>query len=100
MSLFEELKNDDDITWDDEATDEKINNILNRAKSILSNYAGVTVTFDETQESEKQLLLDCCRYIKCKAYEDFKVNFAADLINLRSKYAVKEIELDEEVSEV
>ena len=100
MSLLEELKNYLDVTWTDEATDNKINGILNRASNILSSYAGEKLTFDETQESEKQWLFDCCSYIYCNAFEDFKVNFAADLVNLRGKYAVKEIELDEEVSEV
>lgn len=100
MSLLEELKNYLDVTWADEATNNKLTGILKRAGDILSSYAGETLAFDETQAGEKQLLFDCCRYIYCNAFEDFKVNFAADLVNLRGKYAVKEIELDEKVYEV
>ena len=48
MSLLEELKNYLDVTWTDEATDNKLNGILNRAGNILSSYAGEKLTFDTT----------------------------------------------------
>ena len=35
MSLLEELKNYLDVTWTDEATDNKLKGILNRAGNIL-----------------------------------------------------------------
>lgn len=92
MSLLEELKNYLDVTWTDDATDNKLSGILKRAGIILSEYAGETLTFDDTQEHEKQLLFDCCRYIYNNALEDFKTNFAAEITMLRAKYAVKEME--------
>lgn len=100
MTLLEEVKNYLDITWNDEGTDKRVDGIISRAGAILSDYAGETLVLDETQSSEKQLFLDLCRYIRDNAYEDFKVNFAAELIELRAKYAVKAVEEDAEVSEV
>lgn len=100
MALLDEVKNYLDITWDDEGTDKRIEGIMKRAAAILSEYAGETLAFDETQECEKQLFLDLCRYIRDNAYEDFKVNFSAELIELRAKFAVKGMETDDEVSEV
>lgn len=100
MSLLEELKNYLDITWEDEGTDKKLEGILNRAKNILSEYAGEALVFDSAQETEKQLLFDCCRYIYNNSLEDFKTNFGAELITLRAKFAIKAVSDDAEVSEV
>lgn len=100
MSLLEELKNYLDITWEDEGTDKKLDGILNRAKNILSEYAGEALSFDSNQETEKQLLFDCCRYIYNNSLEDFKVNFGAELITLRAKFSVKAVSEDAEVPKV
>nr|DAE42542.1 MAG TPA: Head Tail Connector Protein [Caudoviricetes sp.] len=100
MSLLEELKNYLDITWEDEGTDKKLGGILNRAQNILSEYAGEALSFDSDQETEKQLLFDCCRYIYNNSLEDFKVNFGAELITLRAKFSVKAVSEDAEVPKV
>lgn len=100
MSLLEELKNYLDITWKDEDTDKKLDGILIRARDILSGHAGETLLFDSTQETEKQLLFECCRYIYNNVLEDFKINFGAELIMLRAKFSVKAVDEDAEVSEV
>jgi len=86
--LLDELKNYLDITWDDTANDSKLEGILNRAESIISAYAGITLDFEDAYD--KQLLFDCCRYIRCNALEDFKTNFSAELIMIRAKYATAE----------
>lgn len=88
------------VTWDDENTNERIAGIFLRAKGILSSYAGVELEFDDTQRFECQLLLDLCRYINSDAFEDFKKNYASELISLRAKYAVAVAETEEENEEV
>lgn len=89
------------VTWEDENTNERIAGIFLRAKGILSSYAGVELEFDDTQRFECQLLLDLCRYINSDVFEDFKKNYASELISLRAKYAVAETEEEnEEVSAV
>lgn len=40
QALFEEVKNQLNITWSDEATDRKINSIIARAIGVLNGYAG------------------------------------------------------------
>lgn len=82
---LETLKNYLDITWDDQATDAKLTGILDRAESILSDYAGETIDFTDETTPAAQLLLDCCRYIYSHALEDFKINFAAELLMLRAE---------------
>ena len=81
------LKNYLDITWEDEGTDEKLAGILERARGILSDYAGTALSFEDRQE--QQLLLDLCRYIWNHALEEFEENFRPQLLMLRAKYAVR-----------
>ncbi len=94
---LETLKNYLRITWDDPETDKRLSGILTRAEHILSSFAGVKIIFDDSNPVECQLLLDLCRYIYNEAYEEFKVNFSAELISLRAKYAVKEMSENEEI---
>jgi hypothetical protein len=88
--MLDELKNYLNITWDDEKTDEKVSQILDRAKAILKAYAcNVDIDYDIPENGvEKQLLFDCCRLIYNSGYEDFGTNFTGELVNLRAKYQV------------
>lgn len=92
-----ELKNYLCITWEEPETDKRLTAILARAENILSSYSGVKLDFDDSNSAECQLLLDLCRYINNEAYEEFKINFSAELILLRAKYAVMEADKNEEV---
>ena len=86
MELFDELKIYLDITWDDPHTNEKLTGILARAQDKLRAYAGnPELAFDEGT-ADRQLLLDCCRYIWNNASEDFEDNYRADLIMLRANH--------------
>lgn len=82
-----ELKNYLCVTWEEPETDKRLTDILARGKNILSSYAGVKLEFDDPDSAECQLLLDLCRYIYNEAFEEFKINFSAELISLRAKYA-------------
>lgn len=84
------LKSYLDITWTDSGTDAKLQGILNRAEKILNDYAGKAIDFNDEQTPEAQLLLDCCRYIWNHALEDFKVNYAAELLMLRAGRQAKD----------
>lgn len=92
-----ELKNYLCITWEEQETDKRLTDILIRAENILSSYAGINLDFNDSNSAECQLLLDLCRYIYNEAFEEFKLNFSAELISLRAKYAVKELAENEEI---
>lgn len=84
--MLEELKSYLKITWNDEDID--LQRTIDRAKSYLENdIAGVSLDF-EADTSNKQLLLDCCRYIYNNAFEYFEQNFQGQLIRLQMKSAV------------
>lgn len=98
---LKELRSALRITWDDEDSDSRLSGILERGKGILSSYAGRELAYDDTQPFEKQLLIELCRYIDNESLEDFKINYAAELIQLRAKYSIDESgESDEEVQAV
>ena len=84
--MIAELKNYLNITWSDDDTDTKIQNILDRATAILNNYAATSIDYG-VAVNHKQLLFDCCRYIYNDAYEDFRRNYREELIMLRAEFA-------------
>lgn len=89
--MNEEVKRYLRITWDDEDTDNRLTDIINRAIQVLQNYAGSEIDF-ETNLHEKQLLFDCIRYIWNDSLEEFKVNFKSELFTLRAKYRIAAME--------
>lgn len=91
--MLNELKKYLKVTWEDETTDSVLSGILERAKKILDSYASVPIDYD-TEEKEKQLLFDLCRYIYNNAYEEFKTNFQSELIMLRAEHI--EVNVSEE----
>lgn len=84
-----EVKNYLNITWTDTDTDSKVTSIIERAESIITDLAGITLAADSMAGNDKQLFLDLCRYIYNDSYEDFKKNFADSILEMRNKYSVK-----------
>ncbi len=96
---FKDVKIYLNITWDDEDTDKIVTGEIERAKGIIAHYAGKA--YDELivsgnhREYVEQLFLDCVRYIHYHSYEDFKVNFAAELTALRLMVQTEAVTDDE-----
>lgn len=93
MALIDDVKTYLGITWSDPHTESNVTGILARAQTKLCGYAGATLDFN-TESSEKQLLLDLCRYIYNNASEDFESNYKHELVMLRANHAV-EVDSDE-----
>ncbi len=91
---LQEVKNYLNITWNDADMDQKITGVMERALGILEDYAGAAVDFSKCGGFERQLYLDCCRYIFNNAFEDFKISFGTDLTALRLKYQLEEADGD------
>lgn len=102
MALIDDVKTYLDITWSDQHTDAKLTGILARAQARLGEYAGCSVQELNlsSESSEKQLLLDLCRYIYNNASEDFEENYRADLLMLRASHAVEVTDDDETEEDV
>lgn len=94
---LETVKNYLDVTWQDEATDQKYADILSRAESVVRKYLGGEVDFTDETTVESQMLLDCCRYIRDHALEDFEPNFGGQLSALRMERMVNAVEQNSDV---
>jgi hypothetical protein len=88
VALIDDVKTYLGITWSDPHTDSNVTGILARAQSKICDYAGAQLNFN-TESSEKQLLLDLCRYIYNNASEDFEDNYKHELVMLRAEHAVE-----------
>lgn len=83
--LLEEVKNYLDITWEDEATDRKVEGMINRGKARLEEIAGAPLSF-HLPGLPQSLLLDYCRYANSNALEMFWKNFRDELVALNIQY--------------
>lgn len=89
--ILDEVKNYLDITWDDEASDNKLSGITERAMSWIVNYFGMNAG-DMRDPDVRQLFLDCCRYMWANAFEDFEANFRSQIVGLQAKYEVMNLD--------
>lgn len=98
-TLLRDVKDYLHISWSDEVTERLVNGYVARGKVAIAKYAGaLTDEIDfNTEGTEKQLLLDYCRYARSEALEAFEKNYNSELTALRLEYQVKA--MDEEVTE-
>ncbi len=93
--LKDEVKRYLDITWADEDTEKDVDEYIEEAKQYLNDTTGSNINFEEDR-SARELLKNYCRYQKNKDIEFFEDNFAKKLHALRFKYAIKDMESDQD----
>lgn len=90
--LLDDVKNYLRITWDEE--DEYIFKMIKRAIAYFKSITGADVDF-VSEEQNRQLLLDRCRYMHNHVIEEFEENFKSEIINLQFRlYEVTEVIAD------
>ena len=90
--MLEEIKDDLDITWNDE--DAKIQRIIDAGKAKLEELAGGTLDFT-VQGNAKYLLKNYCRYSYNNASEYFEENFHQQIIRLQISEGIKSVPEDD-----
>lgn len=90
-NLFNELKIYLDITWEDEATNRKLNGIMERGKKYINGVAGLELDFD-VDDKPKELLFDYCRYVRSNALNEFQNNYLSELLTLQMREDIKRYE--------
>ena len=98
MLTLAEIKNQLDMTWDDEADNKKVLDIARRAQTTVAGLIGTPARKFFTEDSEsssegvhdeaEQLFLDACRYMRDNAFEDFRTNFASNILSIRAANSV------------
>jgi len=88
--LFLQVKRKLNITWEDSETDARVKDIIKSAIPTLKHKLGITdSTFDFAVEgAENTLFLAYCLYEWNHSANEFDVNYANDIAQIRAKYAV------------
>lgn len=81
-TLLEEIKNYLDITWDDPATEQKLEGLIEAGVNYLERKAGETLDFSG-QPDALMLLKDYVRYGRDAALDVFEVNFRPLILALQ-----------------
>ena len=89
--LLEGILNELDIMFKDENFEKKIEAILKRGKTYLSDKYGSEIDFAK-DDMAMEMLVSYCRYGRSNAIEQFKKDFAADLTALALRGAIAQQE--------
>lgn len=88
VGLLEEIKNYLDITWEDEATDQKLRGLIASGMNYLNEKAGEAL--DYTVDGEGLTLLkDYVRYARDGALDVFENNYLHLLLSMQNNRKVK-----------
>jgi len=88
--LLEEIKNDNDITWSDNAGDLKLSGIIRRGISYINDAAKRELDYG-VDDKPKELLFEYVRYARAKALDEFQVNYLHELLTLQISTELKEV---------
>lgn len=84
MTLFDDVKNYLDITWEmDTGEKQKLSGIIERGKAYLTGKIG-ECDF-ESNTPEKELLMNYCMYVRAGRLSDFIQNYRPEIISLQMK---------------
>lgn len=89
MELIDEVKAYLDITWDDSATNIKLQGMIERAKKRLIELSGNDDLNFDIEDSPKELLLNRVRYERSGALDEFESDYKQEIIFLQNREKVK-----------
>lgn len=71
-----------DVTWEDAGIDSQLTGIINMGMKFLDGKAGAALDYTK-DEMPKQLLLEYCKYTRNGILNEFMVNLAPFLMDLK-----------------
>lgn len=86
-NLIQKLKEKLNITWAEEETENRLQTILEDAKSALNFKLGADI--DYSSGMERSLLLNYCMYAWNNCENEFDDNYFNSIMQLRQKYEVQ-----------
>lgn len=92
--LLEDIKNDLDITWDDDATDRKMRGIIAAGMAYLDSKAGGAQDY-EADGTPRTLLTEYSRYARDNALDVFENNYRAWILGMQHDRAVSDYAVEE-----
>ena len=91
--LLPDVRNYLNITWMDEAGDEKLTGIIARGIAFVERLSSRELGFEEGT-AERELLLEYCCYARSGALGEFADNYRELIINFQHDEAVKEYAIE------
>lgn len=87
--LLADVKNHLNITWDDEATDNKIRGFIAAAMAYLNEKGGSVLEYD-ADGLPRTLMMEFVRYARDAALDVFENNYMALILNMQNGRMVRE----------
>lgn len=90
-TLLAQVKRKLNITWEDPDTNNRVEDIINQAQSVMLFKLGITDEgFDfSTNGIENVLFLAYCLYLYNHCENEFEDNYKSDILQARSRYEVE-----------
>lgn len=89
--LIEIVKQKCNITWNDDETNKRIEEIIEDALITVKNKVGIIEDIDFSQAgSERNLFKNYCFYEWSNKISEFDRNYENEIMQLRQKYEVKQ----------
>lgn len=95
LLLLQELKDNLNITWDEEETDRKLERIINDSEHILNWKLGAKIDYS-IEGQERNLFLNYCMYAYNNCTNEFDDNYFNEIMQIRQKYEVLNYEQENE----
>ena len=93
QNLTDLVKRKLDITWTDEDTDARVNDIIDSAIPEMRHKLGLPETYDFTEAGQEQkLFLSLCLYEWNHVANEFDGNYLNDILQVRQKWMVKNVD--------
>ena len=97
VGLLADVENYLNITWDDEATDQKIGGLIASGMAYLDAKYGAVA--DYTKDGmPRTLLMEYVRYARDSALDVFETNYQALLLGMQNEKAVSDYVMESTVS--
>lgn len=87
--LLPAVRNYLDITWTDEAGDQKLSGFIARGIRYIDKTAGAEQDY-QSEGAPRGLLFDYCRYARSNAAEEFQTNYLHELLSLQMAQEVSD----------
>lgn len=86
--LLFDVENHLNITWDDEATNDKVRGLISSATAYLDGKGGAELDY-EADGLPRTLMMEYVRYARDEALDVFENNYTAMILDMRNERMVR-----------
>ena len=94
-TLFKMLKNELNITWDDEETELRLSRIVLNATKVMDRKLGATIDYSLPGQ-EQELFIAYCMYVYNNVANEFDENYLNEIMQIRILHEVEDYSDEED----